>query len=71
MTSRSAERKLGNPAHQGLPTSDSTGLSISTNTTNCKPRSWQVANKQLLCFADRASWYNSGYMTNLIHNYVI
>jgi len=25
----------------------------------------------ILCFADRASWYNSGKMTNLMHSYVI
>jgi len=24
-----------------------------------------------LCFVDRASWYDSGQMTNLMHNYVI
>jgi len=25
----------------------------------------------ILCFADRASWYNSGQMTNLMNDYVI
>jgi len=25
----------------------------------------------ILCFADRASWYNSEKMTNLMHNYFV
>jgi len=31
----------------------------------------KYTNLNILCFADRASWYNSGQMTNLMHNYVV